>query len=72
MSLNENECEVTQPTISQISKAERPSVKVELQRRRDKAAEELAQIDEAIAIFNSQPELEKALSALGRIGIKRY
>ena len=55
-----------------IALGERPSIMVELQRRRDKAADELKQIDDAIAIFNGQPELEKALSALGRIGINRY
>jgi hypothetical protein len=59
------------PTCEALS-SERPSVMVELQRRRDKASDELKQIDDAIAIFNSQPELEKALSALGRIGINRY
>jgi hypothetical protein len=59
------------PTCEALS-SERPSVMVELQRRRDKAADELKQIDDAIAIFNGQPELEKALSALGRIGINRY
>jgi hypothetical protein len=64
---NEVQCE-----LKAISIGERPSVIVELQRRRDKAADELQQIDDAIAIFISQPELEKALSALGRIGINRY
>jgi hypothetical protein len=66
------ECEPQCESIGPISKAVRPSVMVELQRRRDKAVQELSQIDEAIALFNSQPELEKALSALGRLGVNRY
>ena len=46
------------------------SVMVELCSRRDRAKAELQRIEDAIALFEKQPELEAALSALGRIGVR--
>jgi hypothetical protein len=46
------------------------SVMVELCNRRDRAKAELLRIEDAIALFEKQPELEAALSALGRIGVR--
>jgi len=46
------------------------SVMVELCNRRDRAKAELQRIEDAIVLFEKQPELEAALSALGRIGVR--
>ena len=64
----EIECAKPPQTLS-VGRAERPSVMIELQHRREDAAQRLQDIDAAIELFEKQPELEKALTSIGRLGI---
>lgn len=60
----------TQPqSIGKLCESERPTVMVELQRRRDRAVKQLEDIDTAIRLFTEQPALEQALTSIGRLGI---
>lgn len=52
-----------------VGRSERPSVMIELQRRREDAVQRLQDIEAAIELFEKQPELEKALTSIGRLGI---
>ena len=47
------------------------SVMEKLEQRRNKAVQELEEVDKAIAIFKKHPEVESALTALARVGIYR-
>lgn len=57
------------PTMA-VCEAERPTVMVELQNRRDRTAKQLQDIDAAIELFKQQPALERALTSIGRLGIR--
>jgi hypothetical protein len=51
--------------------ARRLSIAEELQVRRGKLVEELAEVDKSIELFAAHPEFEQCLTQLARVGIYR-
>lgn len=47
------------------------TVMEQLEDRRERAVKQLEEVDSAIAVFKEHPEVEKALTALARVGIYR-
>lgn len=55
----------------ELAPAKRLSISEELQHRRNKLIQELAEVDAAIVAFQKNPEIEQCLTQLSRIGIYR-
>lgn len=55
----------------EIGPVRKAGVMDQLQNRKNKAIQELEEIEKAIALFKQHPEFEQALTQLSRVGIYR-